>query len=120
MQPAPGTHTPDAQTWVESHAPQSRGRPQPSPTTPQYLPVAAWQTRGMQLAPPTHRPPSQTSPAAQLLPQSIIPKQPLPMTPQYFPFGGLHVTDGVQVPPSVIPRSGRFGRVSMVDDASVP
>jgi hypothetical protein len=36
----------------------------------------------MQLAPPTHRPVSQISPAAQLSPQSIVPTHPLPMTPQ--------------------------------------
>jgi hypothetical protein len=82
VQPAPGTHTPDAQTRLVSQVPQSIDRPQPLPTLPQYLPLVVVQASGVQLESPTHSPWSQTSPAGQLAPQSIVPKQPLPITPQ--------------------------------------
>ena len=76
------THRPEAlQVCPPEQPPQSIARPQPSPTVPQYFPVAAWQASRTQLAPPTHTPDSHTSPLGQA-PQSRVPKQPLPIMPQ--------------------------------------
>ncbi len=76
------THRPEAlQVCPPEQPPQSIARPQPSPTVPQYFPVATWQASRTQVAPPTHTPDSHSSPLGQA-PQSSVPKQPLPIMPQ--------------------------------------
>src|SRR5262245_26090382 len=75
--------------------------PQPSPTTPQYLPLACMQLAGVQPTMP-HRfgmlAAPHASPAGQP-PQSTLPPHPLPTTPQYLPFIGEQLV-GVHAPES--------------------
>ena len=82
--------------------PQSILPPHPSPTMPQYLPLACVQLAGVHPIDAAQvrgcRRRRKLCPAGQP-PQSILPPQPSPTTPQYLPFGRRQ-TVGVHAPES--------------------
>jgi hypothetical protein len=82
---------PPPQVWPAGQPAQSMVRPQPSPTSPQYLPVGCWQVSAVQFVgvephTPGIPPPPQVWPAGQPA-QSRTRPQPSPMLPQYLPVG---------------------------------
>src|SRR5438128_1017811 len=92
-------------TWPPVHAPQSIEPPQPSPTTPQYLPFACWHAMGVHAPESGAEPHTLGMPSPPQVcglthpPQSCCPPQPLPTMPQYLPFICAHAT-GVHAPES--------------------